>query len=39
MDPDVYTDGKKTRRLQTERAEVAAKLEPLEFEWSSRADG
>ncbi|MCP4906661.1 MAG: hypothetical protein GY910_16930, partial [bacterium] len=38
MDPDVYTDGKKTKRLQAERTELAAKLEPLEFEWSSRAD-
>ena len=38
MDPDVYTDGKKSKRLQTERAEITAKLEPLEFEWSSRAE-
>jgi ATPase subunit of ABC transporter with duplicated ATPase domains len=38
MDPDVYTDGKKSKRLQTERAEVTARLEPLEFEWSSRAE-
>lgn len=37
MDPDVYTDGKKTRKLQSERTRLAEELEPLEFEWSTRA--
>ena len=38
MDPDVYTDGPRTRKLQSERASLAEELEPLEFEWSCRAE-
>ena len=38
MDPTVYTNGKKTRKLQAERESLAGELEPLEFEWSCRAD-
>ena len=38
MDPDVYTDGGRTRKLQSERASLAEELEPLEFEWSCRAE-
>ena len=38
MDPDVYTDGARTRKLQSERASLAEELEPLEFEWSCRAE-
>jgi len=36
--PDVYTDGRRCRELQQERDRLAAGLEPLEFEWSRRAD-
>ncbi len=38
MDPKVYTNGKKTKKLQTERETLAGELEPLEFEWSCRAE-
>lgn len=38
IQPEVYTDGKKTRELQTERRSLAEDLEPMEFEWSCRAD-
>ena len=37
MDPEAYRDGKRMRRLQTERTNLAGELEPLEFEWSTRA--
>ncbi len=38
MNPDVYTNGKKTKKLQTDRESLSAELEPLEFEWSCRAE-
>lgn len=38
VDPEVYTDGEKCRALQRERAALVAELEPIEFEWSRRAD-
>ncbi|MCP4836363.1 MAG: ABC-F family ATP-binding cassette domain-containing protein [Phycisphaera sp.] len=38
MDADVYTDGKKSKKLQKERSTLSDDLEPLEFEWSCRAD-
>ena len=38
MDPDVYTDGKRTKKLQNERNALASELEPMEFEWSCRAE-
>ncbi len=37
MSPEVYTDGKRTRQLQKERSTLTEELEPLEFEWSTRA--
>jgi hypothetical protein len=38
MDPEVYTDGRKSKKLQKERSTLSNELEPLEFEWSCRAD-
>lgn len=38
MDFSVHTDGRRTKQLSDERAALAAELEPLEFEWSRRAD-
>lgn len=38
MDPEVYTNGRKTKKLQTERTAIADELEPLEFEWARRAE-
>ena len=38
MDPAVYTDGRKTRELESERRRISDELEPLEFEWSCRAE-
>lgn len=38
MDARVHTDGRKTRQLTEERSALASELEPLEFEWSRRAD-
>jgi ATP-binding cassette subfamily F protein 3 len=38
VDPNVYTDGKRVKALQFERATLHKKLEPLEFEWAARAD-
>lgn len=38
MDPEVYTDGKRTKKLQNERNTLASELEPMEFEWSCRAE-
>jgi len=37
-DPDVWRDGKKAGGLSEERAKLLGELEPLEFEWSSRAE-
>ena len=36
--PDVYTNGRKSKKLQTERTTIAENLEPLEFEWARRAE-
>jgi ATP-binding cassette subfamily F protein 3 len=36
-DPDVYQDQKKCNRLGEERRKLLEELEPLEFEWMSRA--
>jgi ATP-binding cassette subfamily F protein 3 len=38
LDPEIYTDGERCRDLQRERGGLHAELEPLEFEWSRRAD-
>ncbi|MCH2161109.1 MAG: ATP-binding cassette domain-containing protein [Phycisphaerales bacterium] len=38
IDPAVYTDGRKTKALQSERSTLSEELEPLEFEWASRAE-
>ena len=38
-DPEVWRDGKKMDRLSAERQKLVEKLEPLEFEWSRRAEG
>lgn len=38
MDPEVYTDGKQSKKIQKERSTLSNELEPLEFEWSCRAD-
>ncbi|MGI9014150.1 MAG: ABC-F family ATP-binding cassette domain-containing protein [Phycisphaerales bacterium] len=38
LQPDVYTDGSRCKKLQHERDEIREKLEPLEFEWSRRAE-
>jgi len=35
--PDVWSDHRKMTKLGDERAKLAADLEPLEFEWMSRA--
>ncbi|MCB9838363.1 MAG: ATP-binding cassette domain-containing protein [Phycisphaeraceae bacterium] len=37
-DPDVWRDGKKMDRISAERRRLTAELEPLEFEWSRRAE-
>ena len=37
-DPDVWSNPKKCEQLGAERAKLAADLEPLEFEWMSRAE-
>lgn len=37
-DPDVWRDQRKSAKLGDERAKLAAELEPLEFEWSRRAE-
>jgi ATP-binding cassette, subfamily F, member 3 len=36
-DPDVYQDPRKCTKLGDERQKLMAELEPLEFEWMSRA--
>jgi ATP-binding cassette subfamily F protein 3 len=38
VDPAVYSDGKRCRALQEERARLLSEIEPLEFEWSRRAE-
>ncbi len=38
MDGRVHSDGRKAKKLSDERMALAAELEPLEFEWSRRAD-
>jgi ATP-binding cassette subfamily F protein 3 len=38
IDPEVYTNGRKTKALQRERTTIAKELEPLEFEWARRAE-
>jgi hypothetical protein len=38
MDPEVYTNGKKSKKLQAERTTLSEELEPLEFEWARRAE-
>jgi ATP-binding cassette subfamily F protein 3 len=38
MRPSVHADGRRTRELSASRDLAAAELEPLEFEWSRRAD-
>jgi len=37
-EPDVWSDHRKMTKLGDERAKLAAELEPLEFEWVSRAE-
>ncbi len=37
-DPDVWRDSAKSAKLGDERTKVLAELEPLEFEWSRRAE-
>ena len=38
MDPAIYTDGRRTKELDAERRRLSDELEPLEFEWSCRAE-
>jgi hypothetical protein len=38
VDPDVYTDGRKSKKLQSERGKLTKDLEPLDFEWARRAE-
>jgi len=38
-DPDVWRDGKKMDKISGERQKLVEELEPLEFEWSRRAEG
>lgn len=37
-DPDIWNDRRQSRRLESERTRVTEELEPLEFEWSRRAE-
>ena len=37
-DPDTWNNRKKSSRLESERKKIQEELEPLEFEWSRRAD-
>ena len=39
LEPAVYTNGDRSRQLSVERKALARELEPLEREWSARADG
>lgn len=38
LDPATWRDQKKSNRLGDERQKLMAELEPLEFEWSRRAE-
>ncbi len=38
MDPEVWRDQARSQKLGDERARLAAEMEPLEFEWSRRAE-
>ncbi len=38
-DPDVWRDAKKMDRISADRQKLTEELEPLEFEWSRRAEG
>ncbi|MFO0962689.1 MAG: ABC-F family ATP-binding cassette domain-containing protein [Phycisphaerales bacterium] len=38
MDPKVYSDAARSRELSQERERLQQELEPLEFEWSRRAE-
>ncbi|MCK6476507.1 MAG: ABC-F family ATP-binding cassette domain-containing protein [Phycisphaerales bacterium] len=38
-DPQTWSNAAKAQKLGDERAALAAELEPLEFEWSRRAEG
>jgi len=38
-DPDTWRDGPKMETITTERQRLTEELEPLEFEWSRRAEG
>jgi len=37
-DPEVWRDGGRSSKLSEERSALSAELEPLEFEWSRRAE-
>ena len=37
-DPDVWSNPKKSQKLGDERSKLVTELEPLEFEWMSRAE-
>ena len=36
--PESWSDQKKSKRLQKQRKKLQDELEPLEFEWSRRAE-
>ena len=38
LDPEVYSDHEQCRQLQQEKVRLQQELEPLEFEWTRRAD-
>jgi hypothetical protein len=37
-EPDVWKDHQACERLQNERLKIREELEPIEFEWSRRAE-
>jgi ATP-binding cassette subfamily F protein 3 len=37
-DPDIYRDGQKVRKLQSQRERLQSELSPLEAEWARRAE-
>ena len=37
-EPDTWSDRKRVSRLESERKQLLETLEPMEFEWSRRAD-